>query len=640
MESDFRHRVIDKLRRGENLPTDWALSLFPPERQEYYLSYYGKEREEDIIADTMAVPLQRAAEFGGPPGDNWYNMLVFGDNLQVMKTLLEMKREGRLKNADGSSGVKLAYIDPPFATKRDFRGKRDQDAYRDKLAGADFLEFLRKRLILLRELLATNGSIYVHLDMKKGHYVKVLMDEIFGEGTLLNEIVWYYRNKLGTGGTLHDRRHDVLYWYRVGSSYVYHEQMQKVLVEKKQPVTQKVGGERIWLRDEAGKRRYEQGAEERPIGDVWEIPIINPVALERKNYDYPTQKPEALLARVIETSSDIGDIVLDAFAGSGTTAAVAEKMGRRWVAIDSGKLAIYTMQSRLLSLREKIGNATGKRLTPRAFALYNAGLYDFATLSRLPWADWRFFALRLFDCKDSPHTIGGLRLDGKRRGYSVLVFDHMSNPGKRVDEETIREIHSAIGSRISGRFFIIAPRGVFDFQQDYLDIEGVRYYALRIPYSVITELHRRQFAALEQPSEKEAINATVDAFGFDFIQPPSASWRAYTERRPGELFEDAVFEVLSFESKARIKSDELAEGFESFAMLMFDYDYDGSVFKLDSVHFGHELESNDWRVTLSHKTLGEQTMAIFMDVYGNEARVVIPNSGFNRRRKDARVGSV
>jgi site-specific DNA-methyltransferase (adenine-specific)/adenine-specific DNA-methyltransferase len=145
-----RQRVIDLLERGRDLPLDYKHLLFPPERQEYELVYAGKEREEDILAETMAVPLQAVRTFG-ENGDDWHNMLIFGDNLQAMKTLLQWKEEGRLINADGSRGVKLVYIDPPFATRREFQGSQDERAYQDKVIGAQFIEFLRKRLALQRD---------------------------------------------------------------------------------------------------------------------------------------------------------------------------------------------------------------------------------------------------------------------------------------------------------------------------------------------------------------------------------------------------------------------------------------------------------------------------------------------------------
>ena len=185
MTPEQRQKLMRLLEAGEEISPDWARVLFPPEKREYELVYYGKDREEDVIADTLAVPLQPVRSFGRNDSD-WHNMLILGDNLQVMKTLLKMKREGRLSNADGTPGVRMIYIDPPFATKQEFTGTEDQKAYQDKIGGAAFLEFLRKRLVLMRELLSDDGAIYVHLDRRKCHYVKTLLDEILGEANFQN----------------------------------------------------------------------------------------------------------------------------------------------------------------------------------------------------------------------------------------------------------------------------------------------------------------------------------------------------------------------------------------------------------------------------------------------------------------------
>ena len=342
---------------------------------------------------------------------------------------------------------------------------------------------------------------------------------------------------------------------------------------------------------------------------------------------YPTEKHEALLFRIVDWLSQPGDIVLDSFSGSGTTSAVAEKLGRRWVAIDCGKLAIYTIQKRMLNLRSDIGNK-GEPVNPQPFTLCNAGLYDFSRLKTLPWADWRFFALQLFGCKDEPHSIGGLKLDGKLKGASVLVFNHHENSGKRIDEETIQTMHSAVGKKIGRKFFIIAPRGVFDFQQDYIDLEGVRYYALRIPYSIINELHHRDFTALKQPNDEMAVNETVDAVGFDFIRPPKVDWSAGVNKRKGQLLEEAFLKVRKFQSYARLRGEETCGGLDTFSMLMLDFDYVGDVFDLDAVFYAQQLEESDWEARLPVETLGEQVMAVFIDIHGNEARDLIPRDKF------------
>jgi len=672
MKDEFRQMVMETLRRGEDLPIEWARLLFPPEKQEYELVYHGKERKEDVIAETMAVPLQPSSTFG-KNGDGWHNKLIFGDNLQTMKTLLKMKERGELINADGSSGVKLVYIDPPFATKQEFRGSQDQKAYQDKVAGAQFIEFMRKRLILLYELLADDGCLYFHLDTKKIHYMKVILDEIFGEERFVNEIIWK-RTSAHSDSNTYANVHDSLLFYSKSSTFRFDPQFtpytEEYIAERYKHIETKgprkgqryaddnligtglKGGGyayewkglfRTWRCPIDTMRKYEQdnklyytrtgGARIKrfvddlpgvPPSDMWiDIFPVNSQAAER--VDYPTQKPESLLQRILTTSSVEGDIILDAFAGSGTAVAVAEKLDRRWIGIDCGKLAIYSIQKRILNLKTEIGNR-GKVYATKPFTLYNAGLYDFSTLKQLPWTDWRFFALQLFGCKDEPHMIGGLKLDGKFKGASVLVFNHLENPDKRIDEETVHDIHSAVGKKIGSRFFIVAPRGVFDFQQDYIDFGGVRYYALRIPYSMINELHHREFTALQQPNDETSVNETVDAVGFDFIQPPLVDW-SISMKTKGK-HESACLELKAFESRARLRGKDTKGGLETFSTLMLDFDYNGEVFDMDAVHFAHELEEHKWQTWFSLDEIGKNIMVVFLDIYGNEAREVISRDSF------------
>lgn len=624
MNDELRQRVIQALQRGEDLPSDWARELFPPEKREYELVYYGKEREEDIIAATMAVPLQAERTFG-KNGVDWHNMLIFGDNLQVMRTLLEQKKAGTLCNADGTPGVRLVYIDPPFATKQDFKGAQDQAAYQDKIMGAQFLEFLRKRLVLIRELLSDDGYVFVHLDQKKSHYAKVLMDEVFGEQNFLNHVIWSYRRWPSRSRNFQLMHDDILMYAAKATNpkrafNVSYEAPSESYVKRFQGKTQ-------ILDVETGTRKItvDEPTKGMPMRDVWDISIIAGFKAERT--DYPTQKPENLVARIIESCSNKGDLVLDAFAGSGTTCAVAEKLERRWVGVDCGKLAIYTIQKRMLNLLKEVGH-TGRQLSPKAFTLYNAGLYNFSKLKQLPWADWRFFCLQLFGCKEDPHTIGGLQLDGKIKGASVLVFNHQEKPGVGIDEETVKTIHAAIGKKIGRKFYIIAPRGVFGFQQDYIDLDGVRYYAMRVPYSIINELHQREFTALKQPNDEMAVNDTVDSVGFDFIQPPKVKWTPGVNARKGQLIKEAFLKVDKFESRARLRGEDTHGGMETFSMLMLDFDYDGDVFDLDAVFYNHQMEEAGWEARFSAESLGDNVMAVFIDTHGNEAREVIPLAQF------------
>lgn len=658
MTPEERKELIRRLEAGEELSPEWARTIFPPEKREYELVYHGKEREEDILADTLDVPLQAIRTFGKNGGGEWNNMLIFGDNLQVMKSLLEMKKAGKLCNADGTPGVRLVYIDPPFATKREFKGSQDQKAYQDRVAGAQFVDFLRRRLVFLKELLADDGNLVIHLDNRKLHYLKVISDEIFGEQNFINEVIWHKGREGGSsrshaeGSAIPTEYQNLLIYaknrrqrfWRLALGPFKKSTVSRIKNDKdgwyytrgrmgRQPAEWELksgASLKTYVSHETNKSKEDVIAEITAasaqfvaIGDVWNATIAPLTSYT----DYPTEKPEKLLSLLINSGTQAGDIVLDAFSGSGTTAAVAEKLGRRWVAIDCGKLATYTMQKRLLNLRKGIGNK-GPKLECKPFTLYNAGLYDFSTLKTLPWTDWRFFALQLFGCKDEPHTIGGLKLDGTLKGARVLVFNHHENAGKRIDEETVQDIHAAVGKKIGRKFFIIAPRGVFDFQQDYIDLDGVRYYALRIPYSIINELHHRDFTALRQPNDETAVNETVDAVGFDFIRPPRVDWSVGVKKRRGQLLEEAFLKVKKFQSYARLRGEETHGGLESFSMLMLDFDYDDKVFDLDAVFYAHQLEEAVWEAWFSVESLGEQVMAVFIDIHGNEAREVIAREKF------------
>jgi site-specific DNA-methyltransferase (adenine-specific)/adenine-specific DNA-methyltransferase len=299
-------------------------------------------------------------------------------------------------------------------------------------------------------------------------------------------------------------------------------------------------------------------------------------------------------------ASKADDIVMDAFAGSGTTLAVAEKLKRRWIGIDCGKLATYTIQKRMLNLRQEIGNK-GPKLYPRPFTLYNAGLYDFSKLKELAWQDWRFFALQLFQSRDEPHRINGIDFDGYRQGASVMVFNHMKPKHKdaRITEDTVQEIHEAVGSRAGSKVFIIAPALAFDFQQDYVDFDKVRYYALRIPYSIIHELHRREFTALKQPSDEMAVNDTVEAVGFDFIRTPELKYKTGTEKPKRELFEYGFIKIETFKSDAIVREPfKKKANLETLSMVILDFDYDeaAKIFDLDEVYYADAIEKEGWKV--------------------------------------------
>ena len=634
MKEEERKRIIEILESGEMLSSEWSSVVFPNQKRECELVYDGKAREVDIQAETMSVPLQQTRQFGNN-GNGWQNKLLFGDNLQVMKSLLEDKKSGKLCNADGAPGIRLVYIDPPFSTRKEMQGIGGAQAYQDKLSAGEFLEFLRKRLILIRELLSDDGSIYVHLDWRMNSYVRVLMDEVFGKENFQREVVWDISVLSGYKTLTKNwiRGHETVLFYSKTPIFCFNK-LTKDHDKKYLTRFNKIdeNGERYF--DGRGERRYLKDVEQKgkAIGSVWsDIKSFQQLPTSKEKVDYPTQKTETLLERIIKASSNKGDLVADFFLGSGTTVAVAEKLKRRWIGCDCGKLTIYTTQKRMLNLRKEIGNK-GPILQPKPFALFNAGLYELEKLGKEPRENWRRFVLQLFQCREEIHEIGGIPMDGKRRGKSVLVYEPQNVKNELITEETIQELHSNVGRMVVGRqMFLIAPAMSFGFFQDYVDYDDVRYYALRIPYSIINELHQRDFTALRQPENELSVNETVEAVGFDFNRCPKLKYSVGVKKQAVDSIEMAFIKIETFKSEARIPQAMRMDGNrETLSMLMLDYDYDSTkgIFEFDEVFYADALSKDGWTVFFSYENLGENVMAIFIDVYGNEARELISVKSF------------
>lgn len=611
------------VQNGEEISTEYARVLFPPERREYELTYYGKESKEQIISQTYSAPLQEDRRFGKETSiDGWTNKLIFGDNLQILKGLIELKKDGKLKNEDGTDGVRLIYIDPPFASKQDF--SNDEKAYADKMKGVDFLEWLRKRLILLKEVMSDNGTIFVHLDWHKVHYVKVLLDEIFGEGNFRNEIIWHYGTYVGNTKNNFPRKHDTILVYgKTNGEHIFYPQRDgkpendanykrwSSYFNSKNEITganypvddSKFSGYIKRFEKENGRKPRKKDVllkvDGKLVDSVWEIQSVNPMAKEKNGY--PTQKPEELLQRVIASSSNKGDIVLDCFGGSGTTAAVAEKMGRRWITCDIGKLSIYTIQKRLLGIKNYSN-----------FVIYNAGLYDNSKLNDFDENQWKQFAMSLWNVEPYEKIYRGIKFDGWKDASVVKVYtpQELDRIGGLITEETIEELYHRLGDSAGREVYIIAPRGKFAFASDEIDGDGewnTTFYFLRIPNSM-TERFTDKFSAQLQASDTDSVNNAIDAIGFDFIRPPKVEF---------EIKND-ILKINKFSAEARIKGKYEYSGIEAFSMLLVDYSYDGNVFSMDDVFYHDEFENNS--IKFPYTKIVNQAMLIFIDKFGNEYR--------------------
>lgn len=582
--------------------------------KEYELTYAGKVRKEEILSTTKGAPLQKVRTFnsGNMFEDNWENKLILGDNLKVLKALVD--------DPDIKGKIKLIYIDPPFATKKDFM-KDAEKAYSDKVTGSAFIEFTRSRLILMKELLAPDGAIFVHLDSKKGHYIKIILDELFGEHNFRNEIIWGY-NGGGVPKNAYARKHDTIFYYVNNESAVFNVQYQPYS-ESSQNLINTRGGTSI----DGKERDLERGGH---MTDWWgDINSLQTFSTERLKY--PTQKPEALLARIISSASQPGDLILDAFAGSGTTLAAAEKLDRRWIGIDCGKLSIYTIQSRMLGLNNEIGNK-GKALKHRPFAVFNAGLYDYKAIEAMNFSNYRDFILQLFQVRDKRHPINGVEVDGLFNSRSVLLWKHKDEKNLTINENYLQSLHDALGGKGGSIFYLIAPNSAFSFPEDDKTLGDTKYRFLRIPQSIIDELIVSNGASLVQPRSAGNINDTVEALAFDFIKTPEVK-RSLKIVNPKEehLLNQGkklgLIKIAKFESKGLGKpSTEEVDELKYLAMVMIDKDYKGQIFNLCEVVFAEKIDNG--QVYFDFEEVGEEIMAIYLDVYGNEFREIIKSAEF------------
>ena len=362
--------------KDDKTPKSVSDYKFEPIRGQPMLHWAGKRP----FTSTQYFPAQEKERHGEEVND-WMNELYWGDNLQVMSHLLK-KYRGR---------VNLIYIDPPFDSKADYkktitlRGQKvendhnsfEEKQYTDIWTNDEYLQFMYERLILCRELLSETGSIYLHCDWHKSHFLRCMLEEVFGPENFRNEIIWKYT---GSRAPTDDfpRKHDNIFRYTKGNKCVFnvqYEAYEQGTIDRFNMIEEETGKRyKITYRD--GREYKTYMGEGKPMEDLWELPIIMKNALQ--NTDYPTQKPEALLERIIKASSNPGDIVFDCFMGSGTTQAVAMKLGRKFIGADINLGAIQTTTKRLLGVAKEIGKQLPDQSEPKytGFTVYNVNNYD------------------------------------------------------------------------------------------------------------------------------------------------------------------------------------------------------------------------------------------------------------------------
>jgi len=692
--------LIECLKSGKEIPTEYKYAIFPTKQKEYELAYSGKARREDILADNeeaKAVPLQVEKVFNGAKHPlavkDWHNFLVFGDNLQILKTFY--KNEDPLIRGKVKGKIKLIYIDPPFGTGDEYDGNKGQSAYSARKKGADYVEFVRRRLILLYELLADDGLIFVRQGYNFSAYIKVVLDEVFGKGNFINEII-VNRGKQRFGGkNKYSTATDTVFLYSKSPDYNFHSFKRTRYAGEAKGTNMLMKGhrnppERTFI-DPDGKKvvllpppnqhwkfiqlkldvMYEKGVmylaksqkglnsgitkiengKKIPVDYVPSFKFDDDKTIDSnwtdisgyaQTTEYPTENSEDLLNRVIQTGTKEGDLVLDCFGGSGTTAVVAEKLNRRWITCDIGKFSIYTIQKRLLEIEKSKDLINPKKKyekIAKSFGVVTSGLYDLGKVFALKKDEYITFVKRLFEVDEVKiKSIGGVNLDGKRREFYVKIFPYWEVTNASVDEKYLQELHKNLGAKIDGRMYIIVPANNVHFINDYHQIGDVRYYFLKVPYQIIRELHKVQFKKLRQPQSKSQVNELDEAIGFHFIRQPEVKSEIKATKSK------VILKIKKFESAYdQDETGEKLKNFESLAMVLVDLKYNGEQFLMSKYYFAQDLlgkhdeddEKSDDEIRkelqkraeivieFDHKECGKEIVAIYVDIYGNEFREVL-----------------
>jgi len=627
----------DKFEKGEKLPIE------KPNLPFQVVETVNKPR----IKGGITAPLFPEDEWPKDYSKDWKNLLVWGDNKLVMSSLIKQGWAGK---------INLIYIDPPFFTGADFAVRTkigdeeiekepsiiEERAYKDTWSGgiASYLKYMYERLVLMRELLAENGSIYVHLDWHVGHYVKVMMDEIFGYENFRNEVVWCYRTMQTTKSTW-ARKHDILLFYSKSSEFVFNldevldpypesyskrfkyidEQGRKFMIRGKGGPFG-VGQGDISIEDEQKypQYTYRQYMQKGSIPkDWWEIDMLNSMDPERVQFD--TQKPEALLKRIILASSNEGDLVTDFFCGSGTTLATAEKLGRRWIGCDLSKFAIQVTRKRLLDIhssKDLLNEDKEKYDKPaRPFELWNIGNYE-----TVYWQErqdeYLAFMLKLY--QSQPLT--GFRYIHGRKGDRAVHIGPLNAP------VTMEEVEKVVIECRANNF-------------NKADILGWEWsYEVNELAKTLAEKNGVDIKLVQIPSVNE-IKSSLVGFDLNLLKVPDQT----VEK---ELLKHVKFaEVAYLEIETKVKGDKLALKITDFQLSptaelaeianrvrdsrelidywAIDWDYKGDTFHNQWQSFRTKKNPRvDYEAKHMYNEKGEnQIMVKVVDVFGNDTNKVI-----------------
>ena len=648
--------------RYKNMDKQTELQAVSKAKGKPMLTWVGKKPLDKV----EYYPAQEKEVYGDKSSKE-FNKLFWGDNLQVLSHLLKEYR----------GKINLIYIDPPFDSKAEYvkrvklreiqlegqsQGLLEEKQYVDIWENDEYLQFMYERILLLRELLSDNGTIYLHCDPTRGHYLKIIMDEVFGIENFINQIIWkrtFSHGDTGQGAKHLGRLHDMILLYSKTSKFsmntLYTQYTQKYIddfykytepdgrkyrlvsllgpggASKGNPYYEFLGVSRYWVHSKEKmeqlykeqkivqlkpgtvpqKKRYLDGSPGVPLQDLWmDINAVQGGAVEQQGY--PTQKPEMLLKRIIETSSNSGDLVMDCFCGSGTTMAVAQKLGRRWVGCDINIGAIQTTTKRLTQIiEEQLGKDTIK-LTKDA----PGALYAFKVLNV---NDYDIFKNEI-EARDIVMDMYGVEpikrscFDGTLDNNFVKVMPLNRVLNKLDITNVLRDINESIGSFTakatskSGEevyqegVTLICSGAELDIE-DYLRKEnstGVKVTVRDILKDKKNLIFKKKpEAEIEVTTKDSELLVTIKEFHSPLLM------------RKLELENEKMLD-----KKAQAKVEDFKQVIESVAI---DTDYDAKLFNAEIIDLPDKKEVIKAQYKYNYPKRGEYTVAIkIVDVLGEE----------------------
>ncbi len=476
-----------------------------------------------------------------------------------------------------SNSVDLIYIDPPFFSGRQYNvmwGDANEmrsfnDIWEDGMPG--YLIWLNARLYEMKRLLKSTGSIYVHCDWHASHYIKVEMDKIFGYENFKNEIVWQY----GLGGSsprLYSKKHDVLLFYTKSSEYYFDK--------PQEPATS------------ARMRGQMKG-----ISDVWNVPTINNMARER--IGYPTQKPEVLLERIINASSKESDVVADFFLGGGTTGAVAQRLGRRFIGCDQSRVAVAVTAERLK--QQAVTRGMGDAPIPD-FTVEHWGIYEAERLSAMSAAEFREFVLRAYGASPTDNGNDASYIHGWRNQLPVWVGE--PGLGSQVTADNVQDFANVIRSTVQYRDSNLRD-GVmlaWGFTQDAQDASD---YLRRREHVDVDFVRLRQVRIGDADFREHVVRRSTDRADYSdfltFVQPPVVSVAHSAKGGRAVTFDAGDSAVVNFGAE--------------IVNVQWDFDHDGRRFTATP---GYSFQKDKPQLRVTHKFDRTGKFRIACRVHGGE----------------------